>query len=808
MSMYLRYSGEFLSKKGVTWRCDIYQEADAAFDTVGELNFFADEALVIEWESKNMEATVCGSSATVRLFSPGDRTYVDLYSIKPCQVRLDVYREDVLYWSGCLDPEFYEEPYVKGNGYEVSLTFSDFGVLDRIPCTLAGVVTFADVINGAIAASGINCGSVDESMTTTAYAGIGTLEGTTVDAKMAALAVQAGDFYDEDGEACSWLEALEGVCQPMAWRMVQRAGKVWLYDLNGLYTLGSSKEVYWASTDQTLGTNKVCNDITVTFSPYDNDGSLSDEFEYGDETSSVYSNLGNTVDTVVKNGTESVTGIECYSYFDTYEKENVQSTDQYHLIDFTVFISQNTDLMSGLVVQDSGVSVYRPYFFHVTPVLGGKECEGIAYGFYTGGHGSLSSGLPVLKGYAAKDAFGYNSSVTTSLPDGRWLFQTGLMPVSCASPTGNDYYIRLKLSVLFDARYNPFNSDDDNQKGNQEDICNFCHIAYVPVRVELIGSDGDVAYHWTNKTYMTYAENGATVEGTCGEWAEGAGAWDDAWLAYYEVGGDIDEGTPLGGWMTNRQNFGRLFSFLPGGRVYCMTEDGSYRKWRMSPTFENLEDGQYIPLPPAAGSLRVTVGYGVLCSFISTDDYKTSLGTIDPENTYFYKQGCYEKIRWSLYQAPEIDLVSADSSYSVAKIGDVEYTGVASADAKEDLDVSEIVGTVNDDSQHPAARGCILQVDGDPVSGLQLSEMTRAEVTDHPEQLLIGTLHSQYAGRKTKLTGTASVITDGPLCLTDAAQPDGTKFLLTADRQDVIEDESEVELIEFRPDEYEQEEKA
>ena len=45
---YLRYMGEFLSVAGTVWRAEIMQEADAAFDTVGVLEFDADQPLVIE----------------------------------------------------------------------------------------------------------------------------------------------------------------------------------------------------------------------------------------------------------------------------------------------------------------------------------------------------------------------------------------------------------------------------------------------------------------------------------------------------------------------------------------------------------------------------------------------------------------------------------------------------------------------------------------------------------------------------------------------------------------------------------------
>ena len=58
---YLRYMGVFLSVAGTVWRAEIMQEADAAFDTVGVLEFDADQPLVIEWGHKSKEEVICGS---------------------------------------------------------------------------------------------------------------------------------------------------------------------------------------------------------------------------------------------------------------------------------------------------------------------------------------------------------------------------------------------------------------------------------------------------------------------------------------------------------------------------------------------------------------------------------------------------------------------------------------------------------------------------------------------------------------------------------------------------------------------------
>ena len=141
MAMALRYMGEFLSRKGVVWRVEILQ--DNYSGNVGQLTFEADEALVINWKHTDKEEVICGSEATLKIESPGDRTYEDLYTIEVGKIRMDVYRENSLYWSGTLDPEFYEEPYEKARYYVVTLTFSDFGILDRLKYNLSGMQTLA-----------------------------------------------------------------------------------------------------------------------------------------------------------------------------------------------------------------------------------------------------------------------------------------------------------------------------------------------------------------------------------------------------------------------------------------------------------------------------------------------------------------------------------------------------------------------------------------------------------------------------------------------------------------------------------------
>ena len=109
--MELIYRGEFYSRENVHWDVRILSRDAMDVSGIGLLQFSTDEPLLFEWNAESKEKPICGSTATLTLISPGDRSYANLYTEDPTSLRMDAYRDGVLYWSGCLDPEFYEEPY-------------------------------------------------------------------------------------------------------------------------------------------------------------------------------------------------------------------------------------------------------------------------------------------------------------------------------------------------------------------------------------------------------------------------------------------------------------------------------------------------------------------------------------------------------------------------------------------------------------------------------------------------------------------------------------------------------------------------
>ena len=132
----------------MAWEVQILQEASAAF-AIGELRFPYEEPLTIEYAETSKEDVICGATATLSIISPGDRTYEDLYTVTAGDIVMNVYCNNALYWSGTLDPEFYEEPYADFDHYVVSLTFSDFGILDRFKYDLSGLLSIKTILDYA-----------------------------------------------------------------------------------------------------------------------------------------------------------------------------------------------------------------------------------------------------------------------------------------------------------------------------------------------------------------------------------------------------------------------------------------------------------------------------------------------------------------------------------------------------------------------------------------------------------------------------------------------------------------------------------
>ena len=763
---YLRYRGEFLSVAGTVWRAEIWQEAEAAFAQIGALEFDADEPLVIEWSGKSKEEVICGSAATLKIVSPGDRTYEDLYSIEVGRVRLDVYRDNTLYWSGCIDTEFYEEPYEQACGYTVTLTFADFGVLDRLKYDGVGMPSIEDVVSYAIYRSGIYIDNIEEYLISTKILPTGEAM------RLRDIKVRADNFYDEDGEASTLAEVVEGVLQPLALRMVQRGGRVYVYDLNALYEQAERKPIEWDGDSQTMGVDAVYNNAKITWSPYAQEGNLAVASCWREE-------LKTDASLVALNNLQGVTKGDATYWSYHY------SADLWDWLDatdcgFTLWVSK---LGNGAELVNDAVK-----FFKTVPQYDGAEGEGIAisWGGYRGYKVDNGSGWSAELEYYPHGAYPPKLAgpIRGKANVGGILYKTDpvwLPPVD----DPNTVQLRVKMELLMDPRFNPFESAAKILKGEDEaswydQFNKHGNFVYVPVTIKFKPDGSDAVYVWGNREIILnlVGDNPVTtLAGTYGSWqllSENAdGTNPNAWgyLAYYSVK-DREDSCGVLGWKANRPAI-------------------NPHREKVTSVLNNVDDGQYLPYPRYGGK------GGELWVELRTKGWyigRDRSALIADENGAGNKE-LWNKVRWILAKLPEVEILNGAQFGQEIKVDDVEYQAQLLPDAKEPIEIDTVCGTSAEGI--PTARGAYYK----RANGLQVKTLTRAGRTSQAEDLLIGTLYSQYAQRRTKLSGEAVILHD-PMAVYTEANQEGKVFLATEDVQDVRMDVSDAVFVEFRPDEY------
>lgn len=769
--MQLRYMGEFLSRTSEVWRVEILQEADTPFAVIGSLTFEAEEPLLIEWKTTSKEDVICGSTATLQIESPGDRTYEDLYTIEVGRIRMDVYHNGAIYWSGLLDPEFYEEPYERAANYPVSLIFSDFGILDRLKYNLSGMPTLQAILLNALQRSGINYGGIDGDLISTQLTASGNALG------LADIKVRSDNFYDEDGEACTLKETIEGILLPLGLRMIQKAGKIYVYDLNGLYTQSASRLIAWDGDSSTMGTDKVYNDVKITWSTYAQSGNLAPSGCWTEETDPNISNLNNL-------SAKTYKGSDYFTYYYQNDLEGwVDATDK----GFTLFLNTKG--------KNATLSDYfsTARFFKIVPQYDGQECEGVAMLY------------PAVRGYKASSGSSWQAQIQSTkmginpaymqgtLNDiDKYIFKSTSVWIPPVDDAGK-LLLRIKLEMLVDPRFNPFEQAENfmkwcEQKDWQGQWNKRGNYLYIPVTVKFKPSGSDTVYCWDNRGIVSMDVNNGvyTVNQALGTWAVYNAASDDrpnvwGYLCYYDPTDREEKSGVANGWASNRQAI-------------------NPHKKEIASVLKNCEDGQYIPYPDfggAGGDLWVEVrGDGWQISDGGTN--LSSSKIIDSYGLFYGDDMRSPKCNWILAKLPEIEIMNNVQFDAPINTDDVEYKATINESAKESLEIDTICGSSANGV--PTARGAYFNAN----TGNQITRLTRAGRSTQVEELLIGTLYSQYAERHTTLQGEA-VIDTGGLCTYTEQNQGAKKFICTGEEQDIIANTTEATFVELSPDEYKRE---
>lgn len=817
---HIIHKGEFvghdsMAPKDVTWGVEVWRTGGDAPAVVGDLTFDADTPVEIAYDGKAKHEPVCGSSCTLRVISPGDRTYIDLYTVEAATVGVTIRRDGALYWVGTIDPEFYEEPYESAAGYTVSLTFTDLGVLDRMKYNSAGMRSLRSIISECVERAGLLPElAIDSSLMSLRrkeknllpiIGGFGwrPILSSSRPVTLDDIYARSDNFYDEEGEASTLDEVLKGILQPLALRIEQRAGKLWVYDLNGLFESGVRREVEWSGDSQTLSVDEVKNNAVITWSPYADTAEMLPE-ECWPEEIEVDPNETN-LDSL---DPKEVNGATIYTYHLTQElevwgdpetdEEAAQLNKQYgfrrqvnnaDLTDagFSIWLTdegRNVDLLAG------GAKVFK-----IVPHFDGQEAEGIALRYpivklaerIVEYHPMWSQVVyRKVKDIARIQAGVANTALYSATATPQPLFRTKEVALPPMADGAAD--LKITMDLLYDMRFNPFeqsvNFPKPYDQKNLEEWWNANYqFLYVPVRICYRQNGGDGATYVYDQgalagrgasggKMLTLAES---MQG--GSWVKeitttsGIKVTGISYLAYYDTD-DRAERCGVFGWKTNRQ---RITNY--NGKLQTALAKG--------------DDGQFIPYPPK--EIQGPQG-GMMWIEVMSARWWPVRSTDYPRQFNYTYDAQWARMEWVLCKMPQLEIVSTSPLERTIDDEDVEYRGTINPDAKDDIEISTICGTKA--GGIPSARGAYFDSNGE-----QIETLTRAGRTSQVEDLLIGTLYSQYATRHTKIEGEATVTGDGLTAWTERCQP-GKIFIMASETQDLRTCCGERMIIELSPDEY------
>lgn len=495
MSYALRYYGTFGGQEKDTWRIEIWQEG---YSGTQEEVTLSGNPLTITWSHADKYEALQPSSATLELLSNEDRRFLDMYTVKAGNIRLDVLLNGTTYWSGTLDTELYEEPYYREKNYYVSLTFSDFAILSRKKWSTKGFITLQEVINTCMEAMQIKYSGVETYISTQ----LG--EGST-DNILEQVSVNSMNYFDEDDSAMTLQNVLDRTLQPLAMRIIQKNGKIHIYDINSIHGTFTPETVQWRNANSILSQDKVYNNVKVTFSPY---------------------GASTVADAEVDEYT--VEGGKMYGY--TVTPADV-ATPGFNL---TV-----TD--QGYGDMELGTNTYK--YYKIDPRFSGEKGAGIAQLVdWLNPDGSTEHVVedPILSNY--------------------WIAE--LKNPTFVSGVSGNYLLKLSVDMLVDSRYNPF---EPAEEGNNEQSPGYFNeiVRIFWQRCQLsVQKDKDSPnpdYIYTNKSIWNTNNLSGSTEWK--SWGSINPNEEEMSICYYES--DRKNTPAMGGWKTNKQCIGNYYGDLP-----------------------------------------------------------------------------------------------------------------------------------------------------------------------------------------------------------------------------------------------------
>lgn len=755
MPYYCAHRGTFQGlgpsvKSPVDWMVELWRPYKIGTQppAVGNLVFPHDSPLTIEWEEWKPEVAVQGAMLTLKVISITDREFIDYYTTQAASIVIKVYRRDRIaktwqfIWRGTLDPEFYEEPYECNSGYDVTMTFSDFGALDRLSFdpyrNRSGIADARETVVQLLGYALMQGQLIDNDEYWSdyelfVYSGAKLLDMGGNEFQLGEypwdweqdvppppakktclrkLMIDQGNFLDEEGNADSYREVIEALLKPLGLHIVQRGGTFFIYDtdyLAGNFENPEGPYVHWSADSQTLGTAETYNNIKITFSPYSKPVLLSDKVE---------------IDPGAQYRSDKIVGSCKHLALGPGKVRTYSSMPSFRL----------TRTSSGKGAE----KVYGecPYF-KITPLFGSAtECSGYIF-----------SHTPRFRGNPVYDPASYQD---------RDLIK--FAPFYVPAKTG-EAYLLLTMDMLFDPRFNFYepadtgNDETDNNKAYWDDYTRLAGWITVPLRIVLRNNAGQITHYFTNSLPMLKAHGSSDTRVTGpfypGVWmpynvpegmTPGQVTSDKCWMQWYAD----SQGEPaLNGWTKNRATIG----------IWPWVED-------LSEYYKKGPDGMLIAYPPQGGYIEIYVLDGVLThrrgTYVSghwtmNESWpKDSDGNLLRPTEAVLTQDLTKvtnRCKWWGYKDVKLTIVGTEGGYHEVASDDIVIEGTIDEDAREELSFDTKCGTTRDPKC--GMRG-LYHLGSSPVWS-----MKKANIHTYVERMLIGSLYSQYGRRRTVLSGEA-----------------------------------------------------
>lgn len=528
------------------------------------------------------------------------------------------------------------------------------------------------------------------------------------------LYINAGRFRsdgDSWGKKTTKREVLEEVLRPLGLHIMQKNGQIYIYDLESLRD-DDTKHNYpvWKGTDAYLRGSETFGWYEVAFEP-DAQKTLAE----------TKLNFDTTLDD---------------RYWVLYIDEETEERAKGYYINLGIYSKLNRKCRE----------------FKTRPVVSSSDDIGYAWRVWCQDDLATSPHY-LLYNELVFDIFDIPSN-PRPFAEALFKIETGYLPLC---PDAADYQMRVNLDLLLSPKRNPMEADakwnwpqgtsgNVTQKGWKEGLLQI----YVPVKLELLDEQGNVLMHYKNTFAVNQDFYPLGIDR--GKWKAGEAYFGDMMLAYYNDG--LDE-TALDGWATNRQTM-------------------SIDKKRIPSLYKNIEDGEYVPLPPVAGIVRLTVSNCVY-----------PLKQLERQRLYEFEA----YIKWHLLRNAKITMVKAKNTYDEIDTDTVFFRNCENTE-DDIINETEKAGSWCK-GVAPSARGLLFRENGN-VWEKFVKDGRLATLQEHRLKFL----YEQTIASQPVISGTAEL--DTGFCSYKEYSTQGV-FFVTSCRQNLHQDTQEVTMARIAP---------